>query len=87
MFIAKVMSYFEIVLFSCLSYEYTKAIVNQVERIGRYFDFCLCETHMVPQNGKLIKDYGRVGRDEKRMVIVDYVFPTDKRWLKNFIKV
>lgn len=69
------MNYFEIVLFSSLPYEYTKTIVNKIEKIGRYFDFCLCEGHMVPRVGKLVKDYGRLGRDEKRVMIVDYVCP------------
>lgn len=30
---------------------------------------------MVPRVGKLVKDYGRLGRDEKRVMIVDYVCP------------
>lgn len=84
-FLTKLKEYFEIVIYTTASHEYTQIIIRQIEKVGRYFDYCLCEAHLVIEEGKLVKDYGRIGRDKRKMVIVDHVKPTDKQFRTNFL--
>ena len=50
-------------------------MVKQIEKVGRFFDYILCESHLVLREGKLVKDFMRLGRDQRKMIVIDCVPP------------
>lgn len=39
------------------------------------------------EEGKVVKDYGRIGRDPRKMVIVGHARPEGKKFRSNFLEV
>ena len=62
-------------IFSATPYEYTEKVVKQIEKIGKCFDYVLSESHLVLTEGVWVKDYSKIGRDMKKVVIIDHIKP------------
>jgi len=62
-------------------------MVAQIEKVGKYFDYILSEAHMTFSEGGLVKDFSRLGRDAKKMVIVDHSKPTIKKFTVNCVEI
>jgi TFIIF-interacting CTD phosphatase-like protein len=61
--------------------------VAQVEKISKYFDYMFCEEHLVEYEGRLVKDYSKLGRETKRIVIVDCEKPVTQGFEVNHVGV
>ena len=70
-FLTGIKPYYEIIAFSKLSKEYSELIINQIDRNRILFDYNLCREHCVLVNDRFIKDISRIGRDMKKMIMVD----------------
>ena len=54
-------------------------MVKQIEKVG--------ESHLILKDGSLVKDFARLGRDQRKMVIVDCNRPENKSFLMNYIDI
>ena len=63
--------FYELVSFSLESKEFTDIILNQIEKNKKYFDFNLYKEHATLHGNRFIKDISKLGRDLRRVIIVD----------------
>ena len=70
-FLAQVSQYYELVLFSEASQEYSDLILEAFEENKKYFDYKLYRQHTVIKNQDFIKDLTRLGRPLNTIIIVD----------------
>ena len=62
---------YELVSFSLESKEFSEVIINEIEKNRKYFDFNLYKEHCTLYGNKLVKDISKLGRDLRRVIIVD----------------
>ena len=72
-FLTGIKQYYEIISFSTLSKNYATAIIQQIEDGRKLFDYNLYRDHCSLVGRKFIKDISRIGRDMKRIIMVDDV--------------
>ena len=70
-FLSTIKPFYELITFSSCSKEYTDEIINEIELRKKYFDYNLYIEHTVSYGNCLIKDISRIGRDIKKMIIID----------------
>ena len=70
-FLEGIKPFYEIIAFSKLSKEYAELIINQIDKYRKYFDYNLYREHCSLVNNKFIKDISRIGRDLRRIIMVD----------------
>ena len=70
-FLDQVSQYYELVLFSEASQEYSDLILEAFEENKKYFDYKLYRQHTVIKNQDFIKDLTRLGRPLNTIIIVD----------------
>ena len=74
--------FYEIVTFTKLSKEYSNTIVKEIEGNRHLFDYNLYREHCVLVGREFIKDISRIGRDMKKVIMVDDL-PDNLRYYPN----
>ncbi len=70
-FLTGIRPYYEIIAFSKLSKNYAEAIIQQIEDGKKLFDYNLYREHCSLVGRSFIKDISRIGRDMKKIIMVD----------------
>ena len=70
-FLSAVKQYYEIISFSKLSKNYSSIIIDQIEENRKLFDYNLYREHCTLVGRKFVKDISRIGRDMKKIIVVD----------------
>ena len=70
-FLTGVKPYYEIISFSKLSKNYSSIIIEQIEENRKLFDYNLYREHCSLIGRKFVKDISRIGRDMKKIIMVD----------------
>ena len=63
--------FYELISFTSASREYADPIIKEIEKNKKYFDYCFYREHCVVYGNNFVKDISRIGRDIKKMIIVD----------------
>ena len=72
-FLNGVKPYYELISFTNASKEYSDVIINQIEKVKKYFDFNFYREHSTLIGTEFVKDISKIGRDMKKIIIVDNV--------------
>jgi len=70
-FLEKMMNYYELIIFTSATQDYAEPIIETIEKNGKYFDYVLCRQHTIVVDNDFVKDISLIGRDLKKMIIVD----------------
>lgn len=70
-FLREMKENFEIISFTAATREYAEPILNSIESKEKFFDFKLYREHAVVIGKDFVKDISRIGRDLKKIIIVD----------------
>lgn len=70
-FLSKVSKNFELVIYTASKKEYAEQIINKIDPKRRIFKCRLYRDHCIQIQGRLIKDLSILGRDLKKVVIID----------------
>ena len=70
-FLAKMKRLFEIILFTVSVPEYSNKIISHIERKEKFFNYKLYRQHASKIRGEYVKDLSKLGRDLKKVIIVD----------------
>ena len=62
---------YELVSFTTETKEYSDMILNEIEKNKKYFDYNLYTEHLTLYGNKFVKDITKLGRDIKKVIIVD----------------
>ena len=63
--------FYEIISFTSASKEYADVIINEIEKKRKFFDYNFYREHTVIYKDTFVKDISRIGRDIKRIIIID----------------
>ena len=86
-FLSGIKPYYEIIAYSKLSKEYSNLIIRQIERNRNLFDYNLYREHCVLIGNKFVKDISIIGRDMKKIIMVDDVPENLERHIDNGILI
>jgi CTD small phosphatase-like protein 2 len=71
-FLNLVKEYYEIITFTAATQRYADPILDAIEiKKGKYFNYRLYRNHCSIVNNSFVKDISLIGRDLKKMIIVD----------------
>lgn len=70
-FLSTIKPFFELILFSIDSTDFSYPIINMIENDKKYFDYKFYKDHCVLYKNNLIKDLTLIGRDLSKIIIVD----------------
>ena len=70
-FLSTIKPFFELILFSIDSQDFSYPIINMIENDKKYFDYKFYKDHCVLYKNNLIKDVTLIGRDLSKIIIVD----------------
>ena len=62
---------YELISFTNESKEYSEQLCKEIESSRKYFDYNLYREHNILMGNNFIKDISRIGRDMKKIIIVD----------------
>ena len=62
---------YELISFTNESKEYSDSLLQEIETNKKYFDYNLYKEHNTLKENKLVKDISKIGRDMKKIIIVD----------------
>ena len=86
-FLSKVKPFYELMTFTSASKEYAQPIIKEIELKNKYFDYNFFREHSVISGNDFVKDISRIGRDMKRIIIVDNMEQNFRLNKKNGIKI
>ena len=86
-FLSQVKPFYELITFTSASKEYAQPIINEIELKNKYFDYNFYREHSVINGNDFVKDISRIGRDMKRIIIVDNMEENFRLNRKNGIKI
>jgi Dullard-like phosphatase family protein len=86
-FLSDMKPFCELITFTSASKEYAKPIINEIELKNKYFDYCLFREHSVICGNDFVKDISRIGRDMKKIIIIDNMEENFRLNKKNGIKI
>ena len=86
-FLSKVKPFYELITFTSASKEYAQPIINEIELKNKYFDYNFFREHSVINGNDFVKDISRIGRDMKKIIIVDNTEQNFRLNNKNGIKI
>ena len=70
-FLSSIKPFYELILFSIDSKDFSEPIIHMIEQDKKYFDYKFYKEHAVIYKNNLIKDISLIGRDLTKMIIVD----------------
>ena len=86
-FLSNIKPYYELMTFTSASKEYAMPIINEIESKEKFFDYNFFREHSVIVENDFVKDISRIGRDMKKIIIIDNVEENFKLNKKNGIKI
>ena len=86
-FLSGIKPYYEIISFSKFSKSYSNTIVNYIQQGRKLFDANLYREHCSLVGKKFIKDISRIGRDMKRIIMIDDLPENLERFKSNGILI
>ena len=86
-FLLGIKPYYEIIAYTKLSKEYSELIIQHIENNRQLFDYNLYREHCVLIGNKFIKDISRIGRDMKKIIMVDDIPENLERHKENGILI
>ena len=86
-FLNAIKPYYEIVSFTNESKYSSNSIIKQIEARNKYFDYNLYREHLTFHEKEFIKDISKLGRDIKKVIIVDNIANNFKLNHENGIKI
>ena len=86
-FLSGIKSFYEIISFTKLSKEYFEIIVKEIEQNKKLFDYNLYREHCCLIGRQFVKDISRIGRDMKKLIMVDDLEENLKLYIKNGILI
>ena len=63
--------FYEIISFTSATHEYADVIINEIEKNRKFFDHKFYREHTVIYKDTFVKDISRIGRDMKKIIIID----------------
>lgn len=73
-FLEELAKYYEIMIFTAAIQEYADEILNKLDPEGNLISYRLYRQHTSLSNNTYVKDISRIGRDMKRIIIIDNVW-------------
>ena len=70
-FLNSVKPLYELVAFSSETREFSDVILNEIEKNKKFFDFKLYKDHCTLHKNRFVKDITKLGRDIRKIIIVD----------------
>ena len=70
-FLNSIKPFYELISFSLESKEFSNVILNEIEKNKKYFDYNLYKEHGTLFGNRLVKDINKLGRDIRKVIIVD----------------
>ena len=86
-FLSDIKPFCELITFTSASKEYARPIINEIELKTKYFDYCLFREHSAICGNDFVKDISRIGRDMKKIIIIDNMEENFRLNKKNGIKI
>ena len=86
-FLSGIKQYYEIISFSKFSRNYSSTIINYIEGNRKLFDYNFYREHCSLIGRKFYKDISRIGRDMKRIIMVDDLPENLEKHLDNAILI
>ena len=86
-FLNSIKPYYEIISFTNGEKCYSDSIIQQIEARNKYFDYNLCREHSFLSGKEFLKDISRIGRDMKKIIIVDNISNNFKLNPENGIQI
>ena len=78
---------YELISFTNESKEYSDQLLSEIESSRKYFDYNLYREHNILTGNKLVKDISKIGRDMKKIIIVDKLSDNIKSTPQNGILI
>ena len=86
-FLNAIKPYYEIISFTNGAKSYSDLIIKQIEARNQYFDYNLYREHSFLCGKEFLKDISRIGRDMKKIIIVDNISNNFKLNPENGIQI
>lgn len=86
-FLETLSKHYELVLFTASTKEYADKILKEIDPKKAFFDYRLYREHMRYENRKLLKDITKLGRDIRKVVVLDNVPDNYRNCLANGITI
>ena len=86
-FLNAIKPYYEIISFTNGAKSYSDSIIKQIEARNQYFDYNLYREHSFLCGKEFLKDISRIGRDMKKIIIVDNIANNFKLNPENGIQI
>ena len=78
---------YELISFTNESKEYSDQLLKEIESNRKYFDYNLYREHNILMDNKLVKDISKIGRDMKKIIIIDKSIDNIKNTPQNGILI
>ena len=86
-FLNEIKPFYELISFTSASKEYGQPIINEIELKKKYFDYNFFREHSIICGNDFVKDISRIGRDMKKIIIIDNMEENFRLNKKNGIKI
>ena len=86
-FLSEIKPFCELITFTSASKIYAQPIIDEIESKCKYFDYNFFREHSIIYGNDFTKDISRIGRDMKKIIIVDNFEENFKLNKKNGIKI
>ena len=86
-FLNEIKPFYELISFTSASKEYAQPIINEIELKQKYFDYNFFREHSIIYGNDFVKDISRIGRDMKKIIIIDNMEENFRLNKKNGIKI
>ena len=86
-FLNDIKPYYEIISFTNESKYYSDTIIKQIKDKNKFFDYNLYREHLTLKDKEFFKDITKIGRDIKKIIIVDNISNNFKLTPENGIKI
>ena len=86
-FLKDIKPFCELITFTSASKEYAQPIINEIELKNKYFDYNFFREHSIIYGNDFVKDISRIGRDMKKIIIIDNMRENFRLNLENGIKI
>ena len=86
-FLNDIKPFCELITFTSASKEYAQPIINEIEFKNKYFDYNFFREHSIICGNDFVKDISRIGRDMKKIIIIDNMEENFRLNKKNGIKI
>ena len=86
-FLNAIKPFYEIISFTNGAKTYSDSIIKQIEARNKYFDYNLHREHSFLSGKEFLKDISRIGRDMKKIIIVDNIANNFKLNPENGIQI